>query len=297
MSNYGFSDKEIADTITAQGYDAGTLGQTTIPDTPTAPDTSVPVEGIIGIDLQERDTGEPFNPFGPLDETFTREAGSKPSFSKDDLFGLGRFLQGKERGTLGNRLQNQFNFGQKLPLPLAQLAGTRSPFNIDSKNYNKDFVDQLNYLELGDGLIGMSSVGLKYGPKSVLFGKNVISGFGTNNYQKALEKFIAKAKGDRKKKAELELQTFLDKEKARKEKEAKDRQASIESQIRTRRDAGESLSDIGRDMFTGPGKAFEKRSGGFSVDSSGNRRNYGGRKDGGLMFARGGLATMFKEKK
>jgi hypothetical protein len=297
MSNYGFSDKEIADTITAQGYDAGTLGQTTIPDTPTTPDTSVPVEGIIGIDLQERDTGEPFNPFGPLDETFTREAGSKPSFSKDDLFGLGRFLQGKERGTLGNRLQNQFNFGQKLPLPLAQLAGTRSPFNIDSKNYNKDFVDQLNYLELGDGLIGMSSVGLKYGPKSVLFGKNVISGFGTNNYQKALEKFIAKAKGDRKKKAELELQTFLDKEKARKEKEAKDRQASIESQIRTRRDAGESLSDIGRDMFTGPGKAFEKRSGGFSVDSSGNRRNYGGRKDGGLMFARGGLATMFKEKK
>ena len=92
-----------------------------------------------------------------------------------------------------------------------------------------------------------------------------------------LEKYIAKAKGDRKKKAELELRTFLDKEKARKEKEDRDRQASIQSQIRTRRDAGESLSDIGRDMFTGPGKAFEKRSGGFSEDSSGNRRYYGGR--------------------
>ena len=31
----------------------------------------------------------------------------------------------------------------------------------------------------------------------MLAGKNVISGFGTNNYQKALEKFIAKARGDR----------------------------------------------------------------------------------------------------
>ena len=71
----------------------------------------------------------------------------------------------------------------------------------------------------------------------------------------------------------------------------------IEAAIRTRRDSGESLSDIGRDMFTGAGKAFEKRSGGFSEDSSGNRRYYGGRKDGGLMFARGGLATMFKEKR
>ena len=47
MSAYGFSDQEIADAITAQGYDAGTLGQTTTPDTPTAP---TPGEGIIGID-------------------------------------------------------------------------------------------------------------------------------------------------------------------------------------------------------------------------------------------------------
>ena len=33
----------------------------------------------------------------------------------------------------------------------------------------------------------------------------------------------------------------------------------IEAAIRTRRDSGESLSDIGRDMFTGPGQAFEAR--------------------------------------
>jgi len=301
MSSYGnFTDQQIADAITAAGYDAGTLGQVTTPDATTTPTAA---EGIIGIDLQERDTGEPFNPFGPLQSTFTREPGSKSSISKDALFGLGKFFQGKERGTLGTRLQNQYDFSSKLPSPVAQIAGTLSPFNINSKNYNPDFADQLNYLELGDDLIGMSSVGLKYGKGSVLFGKNVISGFGTNNYQKALEKFIAKAKGDRKKRAELELQTFLDKEKARKEKEAKDRQASLQSQIMARRDAGESLSDIGRDMFTGPGKAFEARkdtfTGGGVKDTGGvPGGKYGSpRKDGGLMFARGGLATMFKEKR
>ena len=289
MSAYGFSDQEIADAITAQGYDAGTLGQTTTPDTPTAP---TPGEGIIGIDLQQRDTGGGFNPFGPLQSTFTKDLSEVAGFdyltptqqmnkykaqTQDNMFGLGRFFQPKIRGTLGNRLQKQFELGQKLPSPLAQIAGTRSPFNIDSKNYNPDFVDQLNYLEGMEGLIGMSSVGLKYGPESVLFGKNVISGFGTNNYQKALEKFIAKARGDRKIKAQTELDNFLAAEKARKEKEDRERQDILEAAIRTRRDSGESLSDIGRDMFTGPGKAFEKRSGGFSVDSSGNRRNYGGR--------------------
>ena len=231
MNAYGFSDQEIADAITAQGYDAGTLGQTTTPDTPTAP---TPGEGIIGIDLQQRDTGGGFNPFGPLQSTFTKDLSGIKGFegltpfeqmnkykaqTQDNMFGLGRFFQPKIKGTLGNRLQKQFEFGQKLPSPLARIAGAQSPFNIDSKNYNPDFVDQLNYLELGDDLIGMSSVGLKYGSGSVLAGKNVISGFGTNNYQKALEKFIAKARGDRKIKAQTELDNFLAAEKARKEAE------------------------------------------------------------------------------
>ena len=271
MNAYGFSDQEIADAITAQGYDAGTLGQTTTPTTPTTP---TPSEGIIGIDLQQRDTGGGFNPFGPLQSTFTKDLSGIKGFdfltpkeqmnkykaqTQDNMFGLAKFFQPKIRGTLGTRLQKQFEFGQKLPSPLAQLAGAQSPFNIDSKNYNPDFVDQLNYLEGMEGLIGMSSVGLKYGPESVLFGKNVISGFGTNNYQKALEKFIAKARGDRKIKAQTELDNFLAAEKARKEKQDRERQDMLEAAIRTRRDSGESLSDIGRDMFTGPGQAFEAR--------------------------------------
>ena len=237
MNAYGFSDQEIADAITAQGYDAGTLGQTTTPDTPTAP---TPGEGIIGIDLQQRDTGDGFNPFGPLQSTFSRDLtdvdmykgvnveGLTPfqqmqkfkTATQDNMFGLGRFFQPKIRGTLGNRLQRQFQTGQKLPSPLAKIAGAQSPFNIDSKNYNPDFVDQLNYLEGMDGLIGMSSVGLKYGPESVLAGKNVISGFGSNNYLTALNKFIRNTKNEeRRKQGERERDAFLAAEKARKEAE------------------------------------------------------------------------------
>ena len=56
------------------------------------------------------------------------------------MFSLGKFFQPKIRGTLGNRLQKQFEFGHQLPSPLARIAGTLSGFNIDTKNYNPDFV-------------------------------------------------------------------------------------------------------------------------------------------------------------
>ena len=104
MNAYGFSDQEIADAITAQGYDAGTLGQTTTPTTPT------PSEGIIGIDLQQRDTGDAFSPFGPLQSTFTKDLSEVEGFdyltptqqmnkykaqTQDNMFGLGKFFNQK----------------------------------------------------------------------------------------------------------------------------------------------------------------------------------------------------------
>ena len=96
----------------------------------------------------------------------------------------------KVRGTLGTRLAKQ----KMLPIPLPSIvtAQMRSPFNPDSKTFNPALEGQLNYLEGQDGLIGMSSVGLKYGPESVLSGQNVISGFGTNDYVKQLDKYIEK---------------------------------------------------------------------------------------------------------
>ena len=281
MNAYGFSDQEIADAITAQGYDAGTLGQgpTIGKPIPVAPE---PSEGIIGIDLQERGGG--FNPFGPLQPTFTRPAGSDPSVSEDAFFGLGKFLQGKERGTLGTRLANQ----PKLPLPASMAAYSLSPFNPDSKNYNPDFVDQLNYLEGMDGLIGMSSVGLKYGPESVLFGKNVISGFGTNNYEKALRNFIAKTKNDkRRKEGEIELQTFLDAQEEKRKAEEQ-RQKDIQEAATRRTYSLQDLQDPS-DRGTGQSYAAARARTASRVDSSGNVKAYG-LKDGGLV-------SMFVEKR
>ena len=87
-----------------------------------------------------------------------------------------------------------------------------------------------------------------------------------------------------------------------KEQEAK-RQADLQAKIQAERAAGKSLSQIGRENFTGRGQAFERRSDTFS---GGKVKDTGGvpggkygspRKDGGLMFARGGLATMFVEKR
>tara|TARA_R110002012_G_scaffold67160_1_gene175232 strand:+ start:91 stop:1887 length:1797 start_codon:yes stop_codon:yes gene_type:complete len=118
----------------------------------------------------------------------------------------------KVRGTLGTRLSNQ----PRIPLPGALAAYSLSPFNEASKNYNPDLVDQLNFLELQDGMIGRDQASglLKYGDDSVLRGKNVISLAGTNDYEEALMDYITKMKSYKNqtdyqqnqiRKAELEL--------------------------------------------------------------------------------------------
>ena len=59
-----------------------------------------------------------------------------------------------------------------------------------------------------------------------------------------------------------------------------------------------ALSKIGKEKYTGKGMAFEKTSGGVSGKGTKNERNYGGRKDGGLIsYNRGGLASMFTRRR
>ena len=69
--------------------------------------------------------------------------------------------------------------------------------------------------------------------------------------------------------------------------------------IQQRASQGDSMSDIGRDMYTGPGQAFEKQSGGSSgKKGTSTERNYGGRKDGGRIgYNQGGLASMFTRRR
>ena len=170
-----------------------------------------------------------------------------------------KFFQPKIRGTLGNRLQKQSELGEKLPSFITKIASMQSPFNPSSGNYNPNMASQLNYLEGMDGtkisgtykdpfnkslgftddltgqaMIGRdpNSGGLKYGPGTVLEGKNVISGFGSNDYETALEKYLEKMQGYKKKttfqqkkidRANKELEDFRKKEKERQQKEADDK--------------------------------------------------------------------------
>ena len=195
-----------------------------------------------------------------------------------------KFFQPKVRGTLGTRVANQ----PKLPLPGAIAAYSMSPFNPDSRNFNPLLEGQLNFLELGDNLIGRDpgTGGLKYGSGSVLSGKNVISGFGTNNYDTALRNFISKMKSntrisDERKKVRIDAA----------EKELLDLQTK-------------SKKGLGRDVDRGgfdPSGPTQRSIREEREDRSGRGQSGGftnpGKGSYGPFMADGGLATMFTRRR
>ena len=107
-------------------------------------------------------------------------------------------------------------------------------------------------------------------------------------------------------KTKKDRQTFMDenkkildqieKERIVKELERMQRERDLQT-IQQRVNRGDSYSDIGKDMYTGKGQAFEKQSGGVSGKGTKNERNYGGRKDGGLMYADGGRVYLYNRLK
>jgi|5B_taG_2_1085324.scaffolds.fasta_scaffold09189_3 hypothetical protein len=191
MNAYGFSDQEIANALQEQGL--YTPGAST-PDPTPDPGQGGSQSGGIG-------DGAPASVFGRnLNPTFNRLAGSKPKLSEDALFGLGKYFQGQEQGTLGDRRLKAYN-NPMLPSFFGAIGRKFSPFNPDSKNYNPNMASQLNFLEMGTigDETGLSLVGydpgsglMKYGSDSVLAGKNVTSAFGTNDYEKMLMDYIGK---------------------------------------------------------------------------------------------------------
>ena len=229
----------------------------------------------------------------------------------------------KVRGTLGDRSLAQYQMGQKLPSWIAAIAGIQSPFNPKSKNYNKNFVDQLNYLE-SSGAPG-SYIGIdpqsglrKYGPDSVLSGQNVWSGFGSNDYEEQLQKQIAKYQRrwdswTAKKRAEKQAwkEKYLNKAKLEQEnfyagmgpdhqiksdatKQIKDKMTNIGDATRAQKK--QARADYARverayqeDTGPGPGSyAPGGGSGAHAVDASGSTYTDpfdpgGGEKDGGFI--------------
>jgi len=129
-------------------------------------------------------------------DNFMQSQMPQPNFIQRGITAAQDFFSGlstpKVRGTLGTRLANQ----KMLPIPLPSMitAKARNPLKSGAANFNPALKGQLNYLEGQDGYIGRDQQSglLKYGPESVLSGQNVISGFGTNDYVKQLDKYIEK---------------------------------------------------------------------------------------------------------
>ena len=158
-----------------------------------------------------------------------------------------------------------------------------NPLNPNAKNYSPNLAGQIDYLSGKDNFIGTNpNTGLAvYGPKSVLAGKNVVSMFGTNNYQKALDKQIDYFEKQKQKKGFLTKyqQKRLDDTKKEK-KDFFDYRADVRDAAKTKYGGG----------YKGPTGKDVHGNGGGNISGSVSR---GGTDDTpGTPFRRGGIASL-----
>ena len=267
----------------------------------------------------------------------------KPSFfdKTKQTFGSlkDKFFQPKVKGTLGDRAQKQFELGQKLPSFFSKIVGMQSPFNPESRNYNPLMAGQLNFLEASPmvtrksgqfinpklgavegnfmdvtgSLIGRdpNTGALKYGPGSVLSGKNVISGFGTNDYETALMDYITKmnankrisAAGKAAKLAAAQAELEAERERQRQEGQRTTNQGTLDYGI-TQGISERDYRSIDRTRERSDRQDEGKGPGGSTFDYSDPYDPGGGEKDGGFIdgynrrkYSDGGLATMFTRRR
>ena len=306
MNAYGFSDQEIADALSARGlYTPAGSGSGT--------ETTQP--NIIGAQLNQGD-----DRVTELQETFTKDLSGDPRFNyleptaqankyrfdrsvepRDGLLGFfdsamnkmkeSSFFQPKIRGTLGTRLANQ----PKLPIPsfASFLSNYTSPFNMKSNRYNPLLEEQLNFAETQEGIIGRdpNSGLLKYGPESVLAGKNVISMFGTNDYEKMLQDYITKMNANKKISATT---------KAAKLAQAQKELEELQKKTEAARAAQYGAIDYGRGSdgqrsYSGDAIGAGNLGFGIGATTGGPVSNRTGR--GRQDYSKGGLATMFTRRR
>jgi hypothetical protein len=295
MSAYGFTDQQIADALQGQGLYT--------PSDSSTPETTAP--NIINQQIQSGGGGGGIT---ELQKTFRTEPGDPKNFRLSQLEGeadyfppttmMGKaknFLQElsspQVRGTLGTRMANQ----PKLPIPsfASFLSNYTSPFNIKSKSYNPLLEEQLNFAETQEGIIGRdpNSGLLKYGPESVLAGKNVISMFGTNDYEKMLQDYISKMNANKKISAIT---------KAAKLAQAQKELEELQKKTEAARAAQYGAIDYGRGSdgqrsYSGDAIGAGNLGFGIGATTGGPVSNRTGR--GRTDYSKGGLATMFKRKR
>jgi len=326
MKAYGATDQAIADRLSSLGlYD---------PNAPTPPGSG---DNIIGSQINQGGDGGGIT---ELQETFTSLPGDPKNFRMSQLEGeadyfpatttfgkikegIANFFQPKVKGTLGDRLLKQSQ-GMTLPLPATMLGKLRSPFNPASPTYNAALPMQLNFLEAttgkkitgtsddlkvteGLGMIGRdpNTGALKYGPGSVLAGKNVISGFGSNDYETALNKYLTR----------MLSYTNPTKFQQAKIQQAKDELAALQAKKEQEYiDSGTqaAVADLQKEIDSGKysgGSAFAQQNqaavggGNTATNAQGQTAAQATAAGTGTAqgysqhYARGGLATMFKPRR
>jgi len=325
MKAYGNDDQTIADRLQALGmYTPG--GST--PDTPS--------DNIIGSQLDQGGGG---GGIMELQETFRTEPGDPKNFRLSQLEGTtdyfppttmmgktknfikDKFFQPKVKGTLGDRLlkQSQEGIMSKVPLPGSMFAKFRSPFNPESPTYNAALPMQLNFLEATTGkkitgtsdnlnFTDASMIGrdpnsglLKYGPGSVLSGKNVISGVGTNDYETALRNYISKmaSRAVPGKPLTTFQQAKLDQANAELEALNKER---MEASAANRAEAAAITNRLDREFRESSGGGFDVSGPDTSANPTGRSNRASQERGFSLHGAKGGsvptgLATMFTRRR
>ena len=132
---------------------------------------------LLGLDQQ---TSNPKYTFGM---PFTS---NKVSFNPLNMIKRAGLNQGIKAITGGSSM------GMGLPLIAGglALAYMRNPLRPGSMNYNPELKGQMDYLNFNNMLGSNESSGLtQYGPDSILSGQNIVSMFGTNDYEKQLNKY------------------------------------------------------------------------------------------------------------
>ena len=109
------------------------------------------------------------------------------------------------------------SMGMALPLMAGGLglAYLRNPLRPGSMNYNPSLKGQMDYLNFNNMMGSNANSGLtQYGPDSILSGQNVVSMFGTNDYENQLNKYKNKyyntMSGKRKDKLDKEIADIQD---------------------------------------------------------------------------------------
>jgi hypothetical protein len=297
MNKYGFSDQEIADALSARGLYGSGSGTATETTTPNIINQQIQSGGgggggITSLDPLTRQTT-------PLDpNSFFGKIANKIGGFTDSIYD--KFSQSKLGSTF---TQGGTKFKNLAITPMMALVQKRNPLNPNAMNYNPNLQGQMDFLEgqTGTRVFGTSdnlkfedapmigkdpNSGLtKYGSGSVLSGQNVVSGFGTNDYEKQLGKYIARMK------------TYTNPTKFQLEK-IKQAEAELAKAEAAKQAAAKAMQEQNRANRTG---GYQAGYDSDFMDGAGRSTGMGAADKGGSdsmgSFKRGGLATMFTRRR